>query len=112
MRSHRLADVDVMMPSTDGTTIVFLHDGFIHLLNIASGEVKKISVECPSDRWALRTKAMNPKDYVHSAGVSNDGKKRCRRSARRSLCYANGKRRDKKPFELSRHPRTVSPILA
>jgi len=68
-------DVDVMMPSTDGEMIVFLHDGFIHFLNIASGEVKRVSVECPSDRWALRTKPMNPKDYVHGVGVSNDGKK-------------------------------------
>ena len=69
------ADVDVMMPSTDGETIVFVHDGFLHLLNVATGDVKKISVQCPSDRWALRAKQMNPKDYVHSVGVSNDGKK-------------------------------------
>jgi len=68
-------DVDVMAPSTDGQSIVFLQDGYLHLLNIASGEVKKISVECPSDRWSLRTKIINPKEYLHSARASNDGKK-------------------------------------
>jgi tricorn protease len=69
------SDVDVMMPSTDGQTIVFLHDGFLHLLNLATGEVKKISVDCASDRWALRSKQINPKDYVHGVNVANDGKK-------------------------------------
>ncbi len=68
-------DVDVMMPSTDGKTIVFLQDGFIHLLNVASGEVKKVSVQCPSDRWTIRQKSINPKEYIQGVNASNDGKK-------------------------------------
>ncbi len=68
-------DVDVMMPSTDGKTIVFLHDGFIHLMNVASGEVKKTSVHCPSDRWTVRQKFINPKEYILGINASNDGKK-------------------------------------
>ncbi|HTR82224.1 MAG TPA: S41 family peptidase [Bacteroidota bacterium] len=67
-------DVDVMMPSTDGSTIVFTHDGYLHLLNVATGEVKQISVECPSDDWTTRTKVINPKDFIHSARAGNDGK--------------------------------------
>ncbi|HTX17181.1 MAG TPA: S41 family peptidase [Bacteroidota bacterium] len=67
-------DVDVMAPSSDGQTIIFLHDGYLNLLTVATGEVKQISVECPSDRWSLRTKTINPKEYLHSARVSDDGK--------------------------------------
>lgn len=67
-------DVDVMAPSTDGATVIFTHDGYLHLLNVTTGEVKKISVECPSDGWITRTKTINPKDFVHSARVGNDGK--------------------------------------
>ena len=67
-------DVDVMMPSTDGENIVFMHDGYIHLLNIANGTVKKLSITVPSDGWAIRPRALNPKDYIHSMNAANDSK--------------------------------------
>ena len=67
-------DVDVMMPSTDGENIVFMHDGYAHLLNVASGAVKKLSITVPSDEWTLRPRALNPKDYIHSMNAANDGK--------------------------------------
>ncbi|MCX6138003.1 MAG: S41 family peptidase [Ignavibacteriales bacterium] len=71
------SDVDVMMPSTDGQQIVFLHDGYLNVWNTASVSAApaKISVVCPSDRWSLRSKYVTVKDYVHSFGISNDGKK-------------------------------------
>ncbi len=68
------ADVDVMMPSTDGRTIVFLHDGYLNLLDVASGTVKTITVNVASDRWMTRTKTINPKDYIHDVNIANDGK--------------------------------------
>jgi tricorn protease len=67
-------DVDVIMPSTDGENIVFLHDGYIYLYNIASGSEKKITIQVATDDWATRTKIINPKDYIHWMNVSNDGK--------------------------------------
>jgi tricorn protease len=67
-------DVDVMMPSTDGSTVVFLHDGYLNLFDVASGTIKKITVNVASDRWMTRTKTINPKDYVHDVNIANDGK--------------------------------------
>jgi len=66
-------DVDVIQPETDGRSIVFMHDGYINVLDVATKTVKQISITIPSDRWALRDKTINPKDYIHSVNVSNDG---------------------------------------
>jgi tricorn protease len=68
------ADFDVMMPNTDGRTIVYVHNGFLNLLDIPSGQSRQIAVLIPSDRWALRDRVINPRDYIHYAGVANDGK--------------------------------------
>jgi tricorn protease len=67
-------DVDVMMPSTDKECIVYMHDGFLYLLDIKTGQSKKVDVNIPSDRWELRDRLINPKDYIHYVNVSNDGK--------------------------------------
>jgi len=69
----RYADFDVMMPHTDGERIVFMQDGYIRVLDVKTGDVRKVQVLVPSDRWALRNRIINPKDYIHHAGVSNDG---------------------------------------
>ncbi len=68
------SDVDVMMPSTDGSNIVFMHDGYVHILNVASGTVKKLAITVPSDEWSIRPRTINPKDYIHSMSAANDGK--------------------------------------
>ncbi len=68
------ADVDVMMPSTDGQQIVFMHDGYIHVMDLKTQSVKKIQVTIPSDRWSVRTRVINPKTYIHSVSPANDGK--------------------------------------
>ena len=65
---------DVMMPNTDGRSIVYMEDGRIHVFDVGSGRDRKIAVTVPSDRWVLRNRVINPRDYLHTANVSNDGK--------------------------------------
>jgi len=68
------ADFDVMMPHTDGRSIVYAQDGRIHVFDVQAGRDRKIAVEVPSDRWALRNRVINPKDYIHSVQIGDDGK--------------------------------------
>ncbi|MFA7229545.1 MAG: S41 family peptidase, partial [Melioribacteraceae bacterium] len=68
------SDVDVMWPETDGTRIVFIQDGYVNVLEASSGTVRKINVEINSDRWKLRDRTINPKDYIHHFAISDDGK--------------------------------------
>jgi tricorn protease len=68
------ADFDVMMPNTDGRTIVYVHNGYLNLLDVESGRSQQIAVLIPSDRWSLRNRIINPRDFIHYAGVGNDGK--------------------------------------
>jgi tricorn protease len=68
------ADVDVMMPSTDGEQIVYMHDGYLHVMDVKTKAVKKIAVTIPSDRWSVRSRIINPKPYIHSVSPANDGK--------------------------------------
>jgi len=67
-------DFDVMMPSTDRQNIVYVQNGYIHVLDVKTNQSRKIQVMVPSDRWALRDKVINPRDYIHSFNISNDGK--------------------------------------
>ena len=69
----KYADFDVMFPNTDGRSIVYVQDGRLHVLDVASGTDARISVKVPSDRWALRDRVINPRDYIHAAGVGNGG---------------------------------------
>ena len=64
---------DVMMPDTDGARIVYIQDGYLNVLNCADGQVAKISVEAPSDRWQIRNRVINPRDYLQGMDVANDG---------------------------------------
>ncbi len=68
----KYSDFDVMQPSTDGKNIVFCQNGYLSILNTETNEVNKISVYCQSDNIQLRTRYINPKDYIQSASVSND----------------------------------------
>jgi tricorn protease len=67
------ADFDVMMPQTDGKSVVYVQDGWLHVLDAAAAKDVKISVTVPSDRWALRNRTINPRDYLHTAQLSDDG---------------------------------------
>ncbi len=66
-------DVDVMMPSTDGSSIIFLHDGYLHTYDVASGKVQKLSITVSSDKWTQRSKYISPKDFLQEYSISNDG---------------------------------------
>jgi tricorn protease len=70
----KYADFDVMMPQTDGRSIVYVQDGWLHVLDASSAKDTKISVTVPSDRWALRDRVINPRDYLHTAHPADDGK--------------------------------------
>ena len=52
----RYDKLDVMQPETDGRRIVYLQDGFVHVLDIANGQDRKLDVQVESDRWRLRWK--------------------------------------------------------
>ena len=67
-------DFDVMMPSTDGKNIVFMYNGFLHLMSVPSHEIRRVPVTIPSDKWVSRNRYINPKDYIHSVEISNDGR--------------------------------------
>ncbi|MCR4439633.1 MAG: S41 family peptidase [bacterium] len=67
-------DVDVQMPSTDGRSIVYLHAGYLHVLDLASGQSRRVEVQIPTDGWQLAERTINPKDYIHSMSISADGK--------------------------------------
>ena len=67
------SDFDVMWPETDGENIVYVQDGYINIYDVKLNQSKKISINVPSDRWALRDRVINPKEYTHSMNISNDG---------------------------------------
>ena len=66
-------DVDVMAPSTDGQGIVYVHSGYLYLLDAAGGAPRKLPVRIPSDDWRLQDRFINPSDYIHSVDVAGDG---------------------------------------
>jgi tricorn protease len=70
----KYADFDVQMPSTDGKRIVYMQAGYLHVLDAATNAEKKIAVDIPSDRWQLAERTVNPRDFIQSMAVSNDGK--------------------------------------
>ena len=50
-----------------------MQDGYLHVLNCADGSDAKISIDAPSDRWQVRNRVINPRDYVQGLDASNDG---------------------------------------
>lgn len=67
-------DFDLMMPSTDGNNIIFVQNGYLNVFNLSARSITKVEVNAPSDRWALRNRYINPKEYIHAMNISNDGK--------------------------------------
>jgi tricorn protease len=70
----RYDDVDVMYANTDGQSIVYVQDGRLHVFDVKAGQDRKIAVQIPSDRWALRSRVINPRNYIHTANLSDDGR--------------------------------------
>lgn len=67
-------DFDVQMASTDGRQIVFVRSGYVQVLDTENGAVRQIEISIPTDQWKLADRTINPKDYVQSFSVSDDGK--------------------------------------
>lgn len=67
-------DFDVQMPSSDGKRIVYLHSGYLFVLDAADNTLHQVKVEIPTDSWTQAPRTINPKDYIRSMSVSNDGK--------------------------------------
>lgn len=67
-------DVDVITPSNDKDQIVFLHDGYLNVLDTKTDQITKISVNVRSDKWEMRDRTINPKDFIHFTSLSNDRK--------------------------------------
>ncbi len=70
----RYTDFDIQTPSTDGKRIVYLQAGYLHVFDTAANADRKIAVDIPTDRWQLAERTVNPRDYIQSMAVSNDGK--------------------------------------
>jgi tricorn protease len=70
----RYDDFDVQMPSSDGKRIVYLHSGYLFVLDTADGAPREVKIEIPTDAWTIRDRTINPKDYIQSMSISNDGK--------------------------------------
>ncbi len=66
-------DYDVQMPSTDGRQIVYLNSGYLYVLDGRDNSTRKIDITLPTDQWKLAERTINPKEYIHSMAVSNDG---------------------------------------
>lgn len=73
----RYTDFDVMTPSlsTDRSHIIYVQNGYIHLLNCKDRTDRKLSISVQSDQWQTRGRDINPKDYIHYAAIANDGKR-------------------------------------
>jgi len=66
-------DYDVMMPDTDGTRIVYVQDGYLHIWSCAEGTDTRLAIDAPSDRWQVRTRVLNPRDYIQGVDAAEDG---------------------------------------
>ncbi|MFA5974220.1 MAG: S41 family peptidase [Lentimicrobiaceae bacterium] len=67
------ADFDIMWAENDGEQIVFIQNGYINIYDTKTNQAKKISVTIPTDKWRMRDRVINPKEYVHAFNISNDG---------------------------------------
>jgi tricorn protease len=62
------------MPSSDGKRIVYLQAGYLHVLDAATSADRKVAVDVPTDRWRLAERTINPRDYIQSMSIANDGR--------------------------------------
>ena len=67
-------DFDVMWPASDGNRVVYVQDGYINLFDLKEGNNTKLTIHANSDRWLIRDRYVNPKEYIHYSTITNDGK--------------------------------------
>jgi tricorn protease len=70
----RYTDFDVMWPSTDKKQVVFVQNGYLHVLDPKSNADRRLTVQAATDSWQLRERWINPSDYIDFMDVSNDGR--------------------------------------
>ncbi|MBN1351502.1 PD40 domain-containing protein [candidate division KSB1 bacterium] len=68
------SDFDVMTPSSDGSRIIFMYNGFIHVFDPKSSTTEKITVQLHTDNWKVQPRWINPKEYIHDFDIGNAGK--------------------------------------
>ena len=103
----------MQQPSTDGKSIVFVRAGRLYVLDTATNAAREVPVEMPSDRWELAERTINPRDYIQSMGVGNDGKTAVF-EARGDIYLVTGEegRAPAEPDVHARHARAVPAALA
>lgn len=67
-------DYDVMFADTDGESVVFVQNGGINILDTKENKVSTLKIQVPSDKWRLRSRLINPKDYLHTFDIGKKGK--------------------------------------
>jgi len=69
----RYADVDVRWPSTDGRTIVYEHDGYLHAYDIAAGRDERLAFEVRGDELSARPYALKVGRSIVALALSPKG---------------------------------------
>jgi tricorn protease len=68
-------EFDVRWPSLGPDGIAFENGGYIHILDLPSEELHKVSVEMISDHNKIRTEFIDVSDMVYDYNISPDGKR-------------------------------------
>lgn len=71
----KFRDFDVKNPSQGAGSIVFQLASGIHVLDVKSGDVRKLEVRIPGDRPKLRRQIVDVSDQIMGWNVSNTGKR-------------------------------------
>ncbi len=67
-------DFDVQQPGTDGRTVVFQQAGYLTALDLATKKTWRVELRCASDGWKVAPRAVNPKDWIQSTELGDQGK--------------------------------------
>lgn len=69
----RYSDVDIKWPSTDGKTIVYEHDGYLHAYDVASGKDERLSFDVKGDELSARPYMLKVGKAITSLSPSPKG---------------------------------------
>jgi len=67
-------DFDVQWPASDGHRVVFVQGGFLHVLDLATGEARPLAITAPSDAWRTRPRLVNAKDTLQHVRLGGGGR--------------------------------------
>ena len=69
----RYSDVDIKWPSTDGKTIVYEHDGYLHAYDIAAGRDQRLTFDVKGDELSARPYMLKVGRSISSLSLSPKG---------------------------------------